>query len=188
MPSFVRSPTLRAIEGIFILNRYVMNYVYILSANGYFKIGVTTNINKRIKALQTGCPFKIELVALLKTDEHYKIESELHIGLEPYQTYGEWFLLDKETFNSIILDYYFELMNESIVFRDDKESILEFNLKLSKQKNDKLNVDNISLKNRLEFEYQRALDIMNEEIKSSKNKGFELAIEILKYYKDLQNF
>jgi hypothetical protein len=73
---------------------------YLLESAGYYKIGVTldTSIDKRIRALQTGNPHKINLVAKTKTiTAAYDIEKQLQKKFKPNIVRGEWFkLTDKE--------------------------------------------------------------------------------------------
>lgn len=53
------------------------------------KIGVTTDLRKRLKDLQTGSP--IPLTLLWKTPGTRGLEAEVHTFLDPYRTHGEWF-------------------------------------------------------------------------------------------------
>jgi predicted GIY-YIG superfamily endonuclease len=72
--------------------------VYIIKAKNQplYKIGVTYNINKRIKQLQTGCPFPIELYFLVNgfpRNIAIQTEKQLHKTMSHYRTSGEWFRL-----------------------------------------------------------------------------------------------
>lgn len=58
------------------------------------KIGFSTDINKRIKSLQTGCPFKIEILAIITGS--YEIEKQLHLKYKKYNTTGEWFRIEED--------------------------------------------------------------------------------------------
>lgn len=72
---------------------------YLLESAGYYKIGVTldTSIEKRIRALQTGNPNIITLVAKTGTiDNAYNIEKLLHEKFKSNRVRGEWFTLTKE--------------------------------------------------------------------------------------------
>lgn len=71
--------------------------LYVLRAGEFYKVGLSKNIERRIKDLQTGCPLPIELVELyqvrLRGDERaYRLESLVHKSLKEYQTIGEWFV------------------------------------------------------------------------------------------------
>jgi len=73
-------------------------HVYLLrSENGYFKIGRSTDIEKRVKNLQREFPIKIVLVAAIPTESPPSLERELH-GLfsEKRLSQHEWFSLNDE--------------------------------------------------------------------------------------------
>ena len=57
-----------------------------------YKIGWTTDIQKRVDSLKTGCPYPIELVAWIETDEP-EIEREVHAMYADHRVHGEWFEL-----------------------------------------------------------------------------------------------
>lgn len=64
------------------------------------KIGVSKNSEKRIKQLQTGCPYQIEIKSIFKTYRPFKVETALHNRfLKHKRNYdgdpisGEWFQL-----------------------------------------------------------------------------------------------
>lgn len=71
-------------------------FVYLLKANDTYKIGVTSNsdIKKRISALQTGCPYKIQCIFIISTLNAYEIEARLHRLYSTIRTHGEWFMLE----------------------------------------------------------------------------------------------
>ena len=69
---------------------------YLLHSNGHYKVGVTldTSIGGRVKQLQTGNPYVIELVAKTGTILNaYEIEKGLHKKLKHNRVRGEWFTL-----------------------------------------------------------------------------------------------
>lgn len=72
-----------------------MSYVYIIqSSNGYIKIGVSANPNKRLGDLQTANPHKLYLQLSIKCcDEEsaYQLETLLHERYQDLQANGEWF-------------------------------------------------------------------------------------------------
>lgn len=63
------------------------------------KIGYSTNPLKRLNSIQTGCPFKLEIILILRGDR--KIEKNLHKKYKKYKTNGEWFSFSGELRNSI---------------------------------------------------------------------------------------
>lgn len=65
------------------------------------KIGLSNNSHKRIKQLQTGCPYQMNLTKVYKSEIASKIEKILHrhyssrkIDYQEYNLKGEWFRLD----------------------------------------------------------------------------------------------
>lgn len=61
------------------------------------KIGVTANIERRLKSLQTGNPYKLECKALIpckSKDSAYDLELFLHKQLDRHRMQGEWFRSD----------------------------------------------------------------------------------------------
>jgi len=66
-------------------------YLIRLSENSYYKIGVTKNINKRIKQLQTGNAEEIYLINSFESVHAYKIEKALHNFYFNKKKINEWF-------------------------------------------------------------------------------------------------
>lgn len=64
-------------------------YVYFLSAGDYIKIGYSETIHQRINQLQTGCPFKLELVSVMPGT--MKTEKMLHNKFNKHRYNNEWF-------------------------------------------------------------------------------------------------
>ncbi|MFW6225951.1 MAG: GIY-YIG nuclease family protein [bacterium] len=61
----------------------------------FYKIGFTKgSVKKRITELQTGCPFKIEIVDTFDTEIGQVLEKTLHNLYHHLKTHGEWFELD----------------------------------------------------------------------------------------------
>lgn len=55
------------------------------------KIGITTDLQHRIKSIQTGCPYKLAVIATWPGSR--TLESNLHKRLAEHRQSGEWFLL-----------------------------------------------------------------------------------------------
>ena len=71
-------------------------YVYLIKAGPYVKIGVAENPEKRIKEISTGCPFKPEIIATKQLGKLcYLVERYLHIKYVDKGTNGEWFELEE---------------------------------------------------------------------------------------------
>ena len=62
-----------------------------------YKIGITKNdISIRLKALQTGNPYKISLVNSFQSKWASKVESYLHSYFRNNNVLNEWFILNEE--------------------------------------------------------------------------------------------
>lgn len=72
-------------------------HVYLVRADtGDFKIGKTKSLVGRLKAMQTGSPYKLELVHSIATDNMSELEAELHFQFSAKRSEGEWFQLSQE--------------------------------------------------------------------------------------------
>lgn len=69
--------------------------VYVIGQPGsrIAKIGTTSNLRARLRALQTGHPFRLEV--LWSCPGGRRLESWLHKGLAPRRLEGEWFDFDE---------------------------------------------------------------------------------------------
>ncbi len=70
-----------------------MKMLYIIKAENAIKIGVTSNLESRIKQIQTGNPYKI---IILRTYNEQKsniefLEKKLHLLFDNFRLNGEWF-------------------------------------------------------------------------------------------------
>ena len=74
------------------------SFVYIVQQDGgdnCVKIGKANNVNERIKSLQTGSPYKLNLLAKIpaKDDKHaLYLERSFHERLRKFKLNGEWFM------------------------------------------------------------------------------------------------
>lgn len=77
--------------------------VYLICENGdnqLYKIGVTrSDINTRIKKLQTGNGNPLRCVHTFNSNRPYKLEKMLHIYFANSREEGEWFLLSEDEVN-----------------------------------------------------------------------------------------
>ena len=70
-------------------------FVYLLKSGPYYKIGVSTNVDKRIEQLATLPPFDIELVHTTYDTDMYALEKDLHNLYADKRKNGEWFELEE---------------------------------------------------------------------------------------------
>ena len=71
-------------------------FVYCVYAVGteFVKIGIANDIRERLRGLQTGCPYKLELVAFKgyeRRNDAIETESSLHLYFMDSSVHGEWF-------------------------------------------------------------------------------------------------
>jgi len=75
--------------------KIVTYYVYMVSDGDFVKIGVTSNIKKRINSIGVGNPRKLTLLDLDRVgsnkDGAYKKEAFMHDKFKQHNVRGEWF-------------------------------------------------------------------------------------------------
>jgi hypothetical protein len=82
------------------------------AANGtpgdLFKIGYSAAPVNRIAALQIGCPFDLQLMVHIRSDDAPALEKRMHCLLESHHVRGEWFAVTigqvMEAFGSAMKD------------------------------------------------------------------------------------
>ena len=62
----------------------------------FYKIGVSQNIHKRRKKLQTGNPEDLIVIKTFKSKNPFKLEKMLHMCYSKNRVNGEWFKLSME--------------------------------------------------------------------------------------------
>ena len=78
-----------------------MIYLIKTKGNDFYKIGYTSDsINKRLKSIQTGCPYKPKVIN--KINGSMDQEKILHTLFKEHRTQGEWFRLDKVYLNILL--------------------------------------------------------------------------------------
>jgi hypothetical protein len=80
-------------------------HVYIVQAEDHdlFKIGKTsTTVEERIKALQTGCPYKLRLYQAIPTYFPERLEKLLHKIFREERHGGEWFAITSTMIDNVL--------------------------------------------------------------------------------------
>ena len=67
---------------------------FISDGNGFIKIGRSTNVNQRIKQMQTGNAHKLILLSQFKTQNDKEMEQRIHDKYAKFRYRGEWFSID----------------------------------------------------------------------------------------------
>jgi hypothetical protein len=70
-----------------------MEYVYFIRCNEFTKIGITNDIDYRLRSLQTGNPYPLELLCKFEYANALPIEGILHKRFSGRRVQGEWFKL-----------------------------------------------------------------------------------------------
>jgi ribosomal protein S25 len=114
--------------------------LYLIQAGEYTKIGITQDINKRLKSMETDNPLKLKILFYQKFENANKLESYLHKVLKKFNTKNEWFKFSKKQINIITeclksnnlskLENYFSTKNKTKI--NKKERLLRI-LKLLKE-------------------------------------------------------
>lgn len=73
-------------------------YIYLINQNdtSLYKIGISKDIEKRLKSLQTGSGISLILMKSFLTTNSFKLESSLHAYYKLKKVNSEWFELTLE--------------------------------------------------------------------------------------------
>lgn len=144
----------------------------------FIKIGTSNDPNKRLKELQTGCPFQLELI---HTTKNYS-EKELHEKFKEEKMNGEWFhylwkihnLIEKERKKdkSLDVDIYPVEKKHSDDFSDLTIEDIKKEIKnMNKDIKENYNIDSIYI----DFE-QKFIDIYDSDPMSQRDKENKINI------------
>ncbi len=107
------------------------NYVYLIGCIGntdcYVKIGMTSNIKRRLSNIQTGCPHIINEVFVILSEYREEIEGLeklLHILLEPQRLRGEWYKGSEDFY--LTLNTVLTKINEGNFSQEEIEALPDF--------------------------------------------------------------
>ena len=81
-----------------------MGYVYLIEDidNKRYKIGVTKDLKKRLRNLQTGNSNQIQLLESFKSEYPFRLETMLHNKFKQFHHYNEWYELDKNSVDEFL--------------------------------------------------------------------------------------
>ncbi len=86
-----------------------VGYVYLIHCVGfpYYKIGITTAKTpvERLQTLQTGLPFKLELLISMPITNANQAEQYLHKYYGKYRIRGEWFNFTEDVLVGVLAKY-----------------------------------------------------------------------------------
>ena len=99
----------KAVHQLVLKYQDIEEYVYILKGASSFKIGYTTNFNKRRKQYKTHNP-NIKTICVIESSDSFELESYLHNKYKEKHIEGEWFDLTEEEVLSAI-EYLYNTTN-----------------------------------------------------------------------------
>lgn len=80
----------------------VKGYIYIIRCNEFYKIGCSRDgADKRLKAMQTGNPYELELIFQCEVTDFMQAEAALHAYFKDNRVRGEWYRLTAEQVNNM---------------------------------------------------------------------------------------
>jgi hypothetical protein len=80
----------------------VTGYVYLVAGEGgVYKIGKTTQLDKRVNFFEIKLPFPIELVCVIPSDDISGLERQMHKRFADKHVNGEWFKLTQQEVEEI---------------------------------------------------------------------------------------
>ncbi|KRN31137.1 GIY-YIG nuclease family protein [Liquorilactobacillus mali] len=101
-------------------------YVYFLkSKNGLVKIGCTSNLGRRIKAIQAMNPEKLVLIGKIKTSKWYQLENEIHNFFKKYLIHGEWYDIKENNLMALQDKYGLNVSISETIYNSDKQLVTE---------------------------------------------------------------
>ena len=68
----------------------------------YYKIGITSNLTKRISQIQNGNPFPLSIVFTCTNEDAPEVESVIKKAYKRENIRGEWFYFEISTIETII--------------------------------------------------------------------------------------
>lgn len=80
----------------------VRRFVYLIAGENRVKVGVSYDVEDRLKHLQCASGVTLRLVDKWPHFDAIKVEREVHKRLQPYRQRGEWFAIEQESVRKII--------------------------------------------------------------------------------------
>ena len=127
--------------------KYFINGLYILKdAHGIYKIGISSNVRSRVKALKGQTPYSLNIVRIFKIDENISkeyVESQLLKHFSEKNKKGEWFELNSSDIEYI--DSYLSTLDISLIPRSNNDKLDKKGrlLKLFSDGNKELEIDQV---------------------------------------------
>lgn len=78
-------------------------FLYLFKYEDFYKIGFTSDVNRRLKDISFYPPFDVEFVASVKLKNPREAEKYWHEYYSEYQIKGEWFLFKNREFMDMVM-------------------------------------------------------------------------------------
>lgn len=107
-----------------------MENLYLIKCNEYYKIGIATDLDSRVAALQTGNPYPLVVIACFRYHNAGVVEKAIHQKFADIRALGEWFKLgdgDVEDFLTLcrMLGGYEAIVSDELVSEAEIEEAEE---------------------------------------------------------------
>lgn len=138
-----------------------MKSIYVFESHGQFKIGVSQNVDARLRSIMVGNPSVQAIYESEQVENAYKVENMIHNHFVVYHTSGEWFSIPPqvniiETVKWFVEKYGARKENPKTgedklkrmlerIFAPIKKTIVEM-----EEENEKINMENEKLKRKLQ--------------------------------------
>lgn len=73
--------------------------------DGYYKIGITRNLERRTAQLNVASPTGIEIIGFVEVESPREVENSIHKQLDQYHNNSEWYKLNENILNEILVKY-----------------------------------------------------------------------------------
>lgn len=79
-------------------------HVYLIGTRkyGWYKIGKSSNATIRVTHLGILLPFRVEVIAIWKANNHHELEKLLHEKYDLHRINGEWFGFSEQQVNEMV--------------------------------------------------------------------------------------
>lgn len=71
-------------------------FIYLVHCGGFYKIGMTFNLDNRLNSLQCGNPFELDLVFAVRCIDALEVEELLHERFKDKHHFREWYSLSED--------------------------------------------------------------------------------------------
>lgn len=168
------------------------NKLYIVESNGYIKVGITHDIQKRLKQLNASSPNEAVLIKEYEIDNARECEAYIHNKYKDLNHKYEWFKLDESQVEELIK--IIELNIESSTWLTPKANIAtkEYRVYKQKQLEDKPKIKTVTDQIRVARTGNKTHWMTNHPVYSAwqtmKKRAFERNVQVCERWNDSEMF